>query len=69
MANRTYYFKDRKNNIYVYCPKCGIEQELLIDKNWYDIDRNGVVFPDFVCMEPSRKCNYSAQIELINWKG
>jgi len=67
MAKAVLPFTREGGRVYVICPICGTRQVLPLDKDWYDVDAGGKVFPDFVCMNEGRTCLYAATITLINW--
>jgi hypothetical protein len=64
------------NRIAIRCPKCRAPQELIIDEEegWYEIERDGRVWPEFVCMgiggpyppNPDRSCDYMNPIWIVN---
>jgi len=66
----THKLKCRKGSVgkvYITCPICRREQELPLTDEWYHVELDGKVFPDFVCMEPLRRCRYAESIWIVNW--
>ena len=68
MAKAVLPFTREGGRVYVFCPICGTRQELPLSEDyWYEVDADGKVFPDFVCMNEERTCLYAATITLKNW--
>lgn len=69
-------FQYRGGELWIVCPQCNTEQILPENdrrqargKDGYDVDRNGVVKPEWICMArpDGAYCNYSAHIELRDY--
>ena len=54
----------------VKCPECGVEQELILSDEDYQVNMKGHVFPDWVCMaRPSGHytCFKYWELRIVNW--
>ena len=59
------------NRLFIVCPECHRKVELPLGTgpNEYEVDREGRVFPDYVCREVLRGtyCLFAGPIRLINY--
>lgn len=57
------------DRVYVRCPDCGEEQELVLGDEDYSVDERGLVHPDFVCMSHpgGRYCGCAGPLWIVNW--
>ena len=61
----------QNGDFHVQCPKCGTSQPVSQDPEVggggpYEIDSQGKVFPDFVCMKVDRSCRFMGPIWIVN---
>jgi hypothetical protein len=53
--------------LFVHCPRCRARQLVPICDEWYEIEPDGTVFPDWVCMAEDRSCRFGGPIQIVNW--
>ena len=56
-----------KGFVFIECPKCKTEQQVIISDEWYSIDLQGHVDPVFVCMRFDRSCDFMGHIWIVNF--
>ena len=61
----------KSGEFHVHCPKCATLQPVSRDPDVggggpYEIDSQGKVLPDFVCMKEDRSCRFSGPIWIVN---
>ncbi len=56
-----------ERRVFVKCPRCRKRQELQVGPPWYEVDMQGKVYPEFVCMEHTRMCKFMGLIWMVNW--
>ena len=60
--------KKKGEHVFVHCPKCKKLQAIYINPEWYTMDRDGRIYPIFVCMAKTNglyECFYEGYIQII----
>ena len=59
-------YREEGEGFFVRCPKCACLQPFPPDGMIYRVYENGAVYPVWVCMEPTRECDFEGYLFVTN---
>ena len=59
--------RGKDGRIWARCPGCKELQEIAVGPSDYDVGEDGMLWPEFVCMNSDRSCDFAGPLWLRNW--